>query len=551
MSEGSRVLGLCCCGVTRAKGAAHPRQARARGYRGMTRGQVALLAGLGITVLAVYIVLGLLVAGRIPIGLPPAPTDMPLPAPTTIPAPGTSRQNPMPFGETVATDNVEIRIIALYRDATSLISPLNAPIPDHQEVALLDVEIRNLGSSATSVSPGTFRLTGNLGHLYQRPSLMMENELRGEAAPGESLTGYLAFLVGRGERNLALAYIPLGSTTDTGTRWLWADRNPDASAFATAFVAPTASPRTGGSRADPALMRQPAAADDLLEITVLSVQRDAWPLIQEMSSLNQPPEPDKEYVLIRLKARFLGQMDQLRSVNWWSFRMTGSENILYPNPSLILIDELKGDLFPGGELEGYLAFHVRRGERNLILVYDPTGVGAKLGRGVRWLWATETPDYALLKSPVRASAALPLSGRSSQQPAPVGIPVLSEGQIEVIVENAFLLPDEANTWDRWALPLTEPGRRYLVLAVQVSNLAPEERPQAVHWQGFSLREPSGAAIYRVTVLGGSELDGETFSGAAIKAYLAFQIAGGRKFILSYDPTGLGNTESFRWFLIEM
>jgi hypothetical protein len=244
-------------------------------------------------------------------------------------------------------------------------------------------------------------------------------------------------------------------------------------------------------------------------------------------------------------------MDELRSVNWWSFRMTGAANILYPNPSLILTDELKGDLFPGGELEGYLAFHVRRGEQNLILVYDPTGVGAKLGRGVRWLWAVESPDYALLKQPLRASAALPISGRSSQQPASMGIPVLSEGQIEVIVENAFLLPDEANTWDRWTLPLAEPGRRYLIVAVQISNLAPEERPQAIHWQGFSLREPSGASIYRVTVLGGSELDGETFSGAAVKVYLAFQVAGGRKFILSYDPTGLGNLESFRWFMIEV
>ena len=156
-----------------------------------------------------------------------------------------------------------------------------APIPDAQEVALLDIEIKNLGSATISVSPGTFRLTGSLGRLYQRPSLMMENELRGEVEPGQSLTGYLAFLVGRGERNLALAYLPLGSISDAGARWLWADQNPDSGAFATAFVAPTASPRTGGSRADPALMRQPAAADDQLELTVLSVQRDAWPRSQQ------------------------------------------------------------------------------------------------------------------------------------------------------------------------------------------------------------------------------------------------------------------------------
>ena len=268
-----------------------------------------------------------------------------------------------------------------------------------------------------------------------------------------------------------------------------------------------------------------------------------------MSSLNLPPGPDKETVLVRLKARFLGQMDDLRSVNWWSFRMTGSDSILYPNPSLILTDELKGDLFAGGELEGS-GFPRPKGRKQPDPCLRPDR-RVDVGRGVRWLWATDTPDYALLKLPVRASAALSVSGRSSQQPAPMGLPVLSEGQIEVIVESAFLLPDEANTWDRWTLPLAEPGRRYLVLTVQVSNLAPEERPQAIHWQGFSLREPLGASIYRVTVLGGSELDGETFSGATIEAYLVFQIAGGRKFVLSYDPTGLGNTASFRWFLIEI
>ncbi len=333
-------------------------------------------------------------------------------------------------------------------------------------------------------------------------------------------------------------------------RWLWADPDPAPHAFAIQAVAPTASPRTGGSRLNPALMRQPAVADDQLEIAVLSVQRDAWPIIREMSPLNQPPEPDKEYVLVRLRVRFLGQMDQLLSVNWWGFRMTGADNILYPNPSLILADELKGDLFPTGTLEGNLAFQVRRGEENLILVYDPSGVGVKIGRGVRWFWATETPNMDLLKTPVRASAALPASGRSSQQPAPIGVPVLTDGQIEITVEDAVLLPDDVSTWDRWTLPLPDPGRHYVLIAVTVRNLAPEERPQTILWQGFLLHEPVGASVYKPTVLGGTELEGEAFTGATLRAYLAFQVGGGQRFILSYDPAGLGNTSSYRWFLIE-
>lgn len=516
----------------------------------MTRGQIALLVALGITVLAVYALLGLLVTGRIPLGLPPAPTDMPAPTPTVMPLPGRSRQNPMPFGETIAADSMEIRLLEVHRRANSLISPLNSPIPQGREVVVVKVEVSNLGTQPMALSPGTFRMTGDRAILYQRPPLLLDGELRGELAPAETRAGYLAFVVADGEDNLVLAFIPSGSVSDEGTRWLWADPDPDPQAFAIQTVAPTASPRTGGSRLNPALMRQPAIADDQLEISVLAVQRDAWPVIQEMNALNQPPEPDKEYVLVRLRVRFLGHVDQLLSVNWWGFRMTGADNILYPNPSLILADELKGDLFPTGMLEGNLAFQVRRGEENLILVYDPSGVGVKIGRGVRWFWATETPNLDLLKMPVRASAALPASGRSSQQPAPIGVPVLTDGQLEITVEDAVFLPDDASTWGRWTLPLPEPGRRYLLITVTVRNLAPEGRPQTIQWQGFLLHEPVGASAYKPTVLGGVELEGDAFTGATLKAYLAFQVGSGQRFILSYDPAGLGNTSSYRWFLIQ-
>jgi len=516
----------------------------------MTRGQIVLLVALGALVLAVYALLGLLATGRIPLGLPPVPTSTPPPAPTALPVPGDSRQNPIPLGQSAAADSLEISILEVHRDAKDFISPFNDPVPDSQEAVVLEVVVKNLSQNAVSISPGIFRLAGSLSRLYQRPSLILDGELRGEVAPGAELKGNLAFLVGRDEENLALVYIPAGSIADPGTRWLWADDNPDFSLFNTNSPNPTASPRAGGSRSEPAQMGQPVVADDRLEVTVLDATRDAWAAIQKMSPLNQPPEPDKEYVLVRLKTRFLGENDQLLSVNWWSFRMTGAENILYPNPSLILTDELKGDLFPDGELEGSLAFQVRKGEKNLILVYDPTGVGAKLGRGVRWLWATESPDESLLNSPVYTSLALPASGRSPQQPAPAGIPVLAEGDIELVVEAALALPADAVAWERWTLPPPENGRRYLIVTVKVSNFSKEGRPQGFHWQGFLLREPYGASFYKPILLGGSELEGETFAGANITAHLAFAIAGNHKYVLSYDPTGLGVPASFRWFVIE-
>ncbi len=515
----------------------------------MTRGQIALLVLLGVLVLAVYTVLGLLVTGRIPIGLPPAPTDLPQATPTLAPALATSRQNPMPFGQPVLTENLQIRIVKVYRDAWSLISPLNAPLEDSLEVVLLEVEATNESGQAVSISPGVFRLTGSSSRLYQRPPLIVDDELRGTIEVGDTITETLGFVIERGEDNLVLAYIPSGAVPDPTTRWLWADETPDLQAFAEAFISPTASPRAGGSRLAPALMHAPVVADDQLEITVLAVEREAWPSIQEMSPFNQPPESGMEYVLVHLRTRFFGEDDDLNSVNWWSFRMTGSENILYPNPSLILQDELKGELFPGGEMEGHLAFQVRRDEENLILVYDPTGVGVKLGQGVRWLWAAETPDYALLRRPVPASSALPISGRTSQQPAPPGVPVLVEGQMELMVEGAVLLEEDAAIWERWNLAPIEPGYRYLVVTMQIRNLSDVERPQSVHWQGFVLQEPYGGAFYKATVLGGSEVEGETFPGATLEAHLAFPVARDGQFLLSYDPTGLRDAETFRWFAI--
>lgn len=92
--------------------------------------------------------------------------------------------------------------------------------------------------------------------------------------------------------------------------------------------------------------------------------------VREYNMFNPMPAPGSEYVLIDVEARFLGGPNDTENVDSWDFHLVGEDGVTYGQPFVVLDDDLDFTLFGGGSHVGQLAFLVREGEGNLVLIYD-------------------------------------------------------------------------------------------------------------------------------------------------------------------------------------
>lgn len=139
--------------------------------------------------------------------------------------------------------------------------------------------------------------------------------------------------------------------------------------------APTSTPTPvpmGGSRSNPVPLGQVHQTVDW-ELQVLEVKRDdaAWADMQAASRYNNPPPEGTEYVLVRMRAKNVSTEDVVRRISDGSFALTGDRNLVYewrvflhsPEP------ELDAELYPGGEVEGWIVMLAIAGDSNLILIH--------------------------------------------------------------------------------------------------------------------------------------------------------------------------------------
>lgn len=132
---------------------------------------------------------------------------------------------------------------------------------------------------------------------------------------------------------------------------------------------PTPQPM-GLSRLSPAAMGEPVVADNDIELTVLGLERDAWPTIYEANMFNPAPEEGMEYVIVTIQARNLGDSAKTVRVGGLDFRMVGARGTIYDRRMVMLGSELDVELFGGGIAEGRIPFQVVQGEKELVLIYD-------------------------------------------------------------------------------------------------------------------------------------------------------------------------------------
>src|SRR3990172_7693419 len=87
---------------------------------------------------------------------------------------------------------------------------------------------------------------------------------------------------------------------------------------------------------------------------------------------NEPPAEGMEYVAAKLYVRYIGVEDKSENIDGSFFQLTGSNGILYDNPSVVDPDPpLDISLFPGGEYEGWIVVQAAEGETGIMLVFEP------------------------------------------------------------------------------------------------------------------------------------------------------------------------------------
>jgi hypothetical protein len=131
----------------------------------------------------------------------------------------------------------------------------------------------------------------------------------------------------------------------------------------------------GTSRDEAVALGETVRAGDL-EVTVLDADLDAAEAVRAQNEFNDPPRPGNRFVLVRVRVRHVGDGEETIQASTSDVKLTGSRNVLYDNfgdasCGAFLEGELRGEMFPGGTLDGLVCFQIPRDETDLILVAQP------------------------------------------------------------------------------------------------------------------------------------------------------------------------------------
>jgi hypothetical protein len=290
-----------------------------------------------------------------------------------------SRADPFPPSEVHAAPNWDLQVLELIRgeQAWEMIQSANQfNDPPSSGMEYILIRVRGISTyedeEEHSLSDWDFDLTGDRFIQYgSAPVTPPEPELDGNVFTGGEVEGWLVFEVGEEEGNLILIFDELANWDEDRFRYFALEEgNAILVPPELGLVEPT---DLGANRSEPAPPSDTVVTEDW-EVTVKEVIRgaDAWEAIQEANQFNDPPEEGMEYLLAKVKIRYIGTTDEAMRIDKYSFESTGSQNELYDSASVSPPEPvLDVALYPGGEFEGWVPLLAAEEETNLMLVFTP------------------------------------------------------------------------------------------------------------------------------------------------------------------------------------
>jgi hypothetical protein len=319
-----------------------------------------------------------------PIGAPlptntPAPTDTPVPTSTPTPPPiGLSRGNPFSRSQVISSANWDFQVLEVVRgdaawQALQAANQFNDPPPAGMEYLTVKMRVKSkhTDSEEHPIGEGDFRVTGDrLTEYFTASAVSPEPPLDARLFAGGETEGWATYLIQQGESSLVLYIDELLSFDESQCRYVALDEG--ASIGVSPDLADIRPNDLGKDPASPVPLNQTAITEDW-EVTLLEVVRGdpAWAMIQEANQFNEPPVEGMEYVVAKVRVRYINTEDKAEQIDDSCFRSTGSAKVLHDHPSIVAPNpSLDAILFPGGQYEGWAVMQAAKGETDLVAVFE-------------------------------------------------------------------------------------------------------------------------------------------------------------------------------------
>lgn len=297
------------------------------------------------------------------------------PTATPIINEGEARSKPLPVGSLVEMENWSVQVLDVIRGeaAWQLIqqaNSLNDPPPAGREYLLVQFWLKNQSESEGRIWP---EITGNRHNVYKHfrtgvvvPSPRLETTL----PSGAENLGWLAYNIAADESNLLLRLVDGIDLQATAVYVALVEGASVSRAPALDSIAPT---EWGNSAAEPLVLGQIATTDDWqIQVKEVILGEAAYAQLLDRNRFNDPPEPGMKYGLVYLWLRYIGPGESSASITPRAIQTLGPDGTIYDQPVLVLPEpELRGDLYPGGEIEGWVAIQIPEAENAPLLQIEP------------------------------------------------------------------------------------------------------------------------------------------------------------------------------------
>lgn len=346
--------------------------------------------------------------------------------PTPISRPGLSRANPAPLGTAVQLNGWQIEVLEVERRGDDIARPSTIPV----EMEPLRVRI---GAVCDGVFRRTYGLrdgqlwaTGSSGVLFETghpTELNVEVITRGEDADDTNRAEehWLTYWIPPDETQLLLIFSKNGSDMSGGRRFLALEDGP----YHWTAAGPSENNSELGIETDEPVPIGETTEVGGWEITVDEVLRGgpAQRLMREQGVWSLAPEIGSEFLQIHVTIRGLGTGDESASIDNWDFAiadMAGSQRI--SRSTFPLRPQLDASVFPGGMVEGWIAFEIETEETNAVLRYCANELTG---------WE-EVCRYISLQ-PANTRVFQPVVGETRQQPVSRGSSLSTRGwELQVV-----------------------------------------------------------------------------------------------------------------------
>jgi hypothetical protein len=247
-------------------------------------------------------------------------------------------------------------------------------------LVMLHVKSTAPGSEEHRIHPCDFFVTGDslLRHECAITTVSVsepEPALYGGLFTGGEAEGWAAYLVNQGEKSLVLIVGGMSNFDESTYRYIALEEDvllsipPGLDA-----ILPN---QAGMERSSPASRSEKIITENW-EITLLEAVRGeaAWSMVKDAADFNPAPVEGMEYIAAKVRARYIGTEEHAGRIDTFAFRSTGSANVVYDNPMIILgpRPRLSMAVYPGGEVEGWIVVQAGQGESGVMLVYRSTEV---------------------------------------------------------------------------------------------------------------------------------------------------------------------------------